>query len=129
MKYFGLGLLMLTLLLVAAGVGRSTSDQALTTYEARGTFRSFNAATGEATISHGDIPGYMEAMTMPYPVRDHAVVQTLRPGDRVDFRLCVRGVQVWVDHLRRIDPISQRPPAVRPSRVAISRHALASASR
>ena len=37
-----------------------------------------NPATSEITVNHGDIPGFMAAMAMPYRVKDPAVVQELR---------------------------------------------------
>jgi len=44
---------------------------------------SVDLKLGEATIAHDDIPGYMEAMTMPFPVADAAELRSLMPGDRI----------------------------------------------
>jgi protein SCO1/2 len=40
-------------------------------------------------VSHGKIPGYMDAMAMPFRVRDAGVLDMLRPGMRVEFQLVV----------------------------------------
>jgi protein SCO1 len=58
------------------------------------------------TISHDAFPGFMDAMTMPFAVRGAARGVRLTAGDRVRFRLSVKGGRSWVD---RIDVISAAP--------------------
>jgi len=58
------------------------------------------------TISHDEFPGYMGAMAMPFDVKGGAKSVALRPGDRVRFRLAVKGGRSWVD---RLDVISAAP--------------------
>ena len=43
----------------------------------------------EATIKHEVIAGLMEAMTMPYTVRDETALATLKPGDLITSTLVV----------------------------------------
>jgi protein SCO1/2 len=50
------------------------------------------------TISHDAIPPYMDAMVMPFDVRGAAPAR-VAPGDRVRFRLNVRGGRSWIDRL------------------------------
>ena len=38
-------------------------------------------------INHGDIKGYMPAMSMPYRVKDKAMLDLVKPGDKVTFTL------------------------------------------
>lgn len=40
-------------------------------------------STNEITVKHGDIPCFMPAMTMPYKVKDPAVLQKVQPGDLI----------------------------------------------
>ncbi|MEO6803591.1 MAG: SCO family protein, partial [Granulicella sp.] len=35
------------------------------------------------TLEHGNVPGFMEAMTMPYKLKDPSVVSELHPGDMI----------------------------------------------
>ena len=52
------------------------------------------------TVSHDPIPGYMDAMVMPFDVGDAKELADVRPGDRVAFRLNVRRERSWIDRLR-----------------------------
>ena len=51
------------------------------------------------TISHDAFPGFMDAMAMPFDLKGSARTATLNPGDRVTFRLSVKGGHSWVDRL------------------------------
>jgi Cu/Ag efflux protein CusF len=48
-----------------------------------GHVESVDAAGKSATIIHGDIPGFMAAMTMNYGIDDEAVLKKLKPGDDI----------------------------------------------
>ena len=43
------------------------------------------------TVDHGDTPGLMSAMTMPYDVRDAAWLETLSPGDEITAKVSTAG--------------------------------------
>ncbi len=77
------------------------SPKPVTVYEVRGVFKGFDAKTRQATISHEKIPGYMEAMTMSFEVRDDAELSGVKAGDAVEFRLCVKADDAWIDHVRK----------------------------
>jgi protein SCO1/2 len=63
-------------------------------------------AGSTVTISHDAFPGFMDAMAMPFEVRGAARAATLAPGDRVRFRLSVKGKRSWVD---RVEVVSASP--------------------
>jgi Cu/Ag efflux protein CusF len=46
---------------------------------------SVDAAGGQVTIDHGEIPGLMGAMTMTFEVADAAMLQGMEPGTPVRF--------------------------------------------
>jgi len=50
-------------------------------YKLRGKVVSTDAAKGEATLNHEAIPGFMDAMTMPYKLKDASILSELHPGD------------------------------------------------
>ncbi len=59
-------------------------------YPLKGVVVSVVASKPEIVVRHEEIPGYMAAMTMPFPVRDDPkVVGLLRPGDRIEATLVV----------------------------------------
>jgi protein SCO1/2 len=68
------------------------------------------------TISHDAFPGFMSAMTMPFDLRGTARSAQLTPGDRVRFRLAVKGQRSWVDRVEvvsaaAVDAGLQQTPA------------------
>jgi protein SCO1/2 len=58
------------------------------------------------TISHDAFPGFMDAMVMPFDIKGDARDAKLTAGDRVRFRLAVKGGRSWID---RVEVISGAP--------------------
>ena len=65
-----------------------------------------DAPASIVTISHDAFPGYMNAMAMPFDVKGAARSVALTPGDRIRFRLSVKGQRSWVD---RVEVVSAAP--------------------
>ena len=42
---------------------------------------------GALTIEHGEIPGFMAAMTMSFPVADEALLESVAVDDEITFRI------------------------------------------
>ena len=78
-------------MLLPAGCKRGTDDIGqngnAVSYPVRGRVVSVNTNTNEVMLSHEAIPGFMEAMTMPYPVHDTAALGELHPGDVITARI------------------------------------------
>jgi len=80
----------------------SDAPQQFKTYSLRGKVVSTNPAKGEVTIDHQAIPGLMDAMTMPYKLRDTRVIGELHPGDLLTADLLVSQTPdagVYLDHI------------------------------
>lgn len=93
----------------------STAPQQFKTYPLRGKIVATNPATGEVTIDHQAIPGFMEAMTMPYKLRDTRILSELHPGDLITADVLVSqgpDAAVYVDHFV---VIGQAKPDYRPT--------------
>jgi protein SCO1/2 len=58
-------------------------------YPLRGKVVSVDKAKKKATIEHEAIPGFMEAMTMDFPIRENWVWENLSPGAEVHAELVV----------------------------------------
>ena len=80
-----------TLILASALLGCKHSTEDLgkngKTYMLRGKVVSINPETGEVTLAHEAVPGFMEAMTMPYRLAERNTIGELHPGDRINARL------------------------------------------
>jgi protein SCO1/2 len=73
-----------------------------TTYDVRGLVLEVDEPGATLTLSHDAIPGYMEAMAMPFSARERRELAGLEAGDRVQVRLVVRGGESLVDRIRVI---------------------------
>ncbi len=66
----------------------------------KGVIRSVDPARTEITVTHEEVPGYMAAMTMPFPVKDDPqVFAILRPGDRIEATLVVDADKYWLEKI------------------------------
>jgi protein SCO1/2 len=99
------GLILLPMLLAGCkqpGNGAATSGSGaangataageLKTFPVRGRIVSVDAAKGMVMLDHEAIPGFMDAMTMPYKLKDASVASELHPGDRITAKLLVRKI-------------------------------------
>ena len=81
---------------------QSAASSVYKTYKLRGKVVSTNSATGEVTLDHEAIPGFMEAMTMPYKLKDANILSELHPGDILTADLLVSqnaDGDVLLDHI------------------------------
>ena len=115
--------LILSLLTIAPAIGchhaeansASAETQQFKSYPLHGRIVSTNPATGEVTIDHHAIPGFMDAMTMPYKLRDNRIIGELHPGDIVNADVLVSqtaDAAVFVDHFV---VVGQAKPDYRPA--------------
>ncbi len=83
-------------------------------YHLRGKVVSTDPATGEVTLNHEAIPGFMDAMTMPYKLKDPGILSELHPGDTITADVLVSqnpDADVLLDH---IVVIAQAKPDYKP---------------
>ena len=67
-------------------------------YEIKGKVVSADKANHKVTIEHEEIPGYMEAMTMPFTLYDDWVYSELTPGASIQATLVVDGEKSWLEN-------------------------------
>jgi protein SCO1/2 len=94
----------LTVILLGLAVfSRAESTEVATrTFPARGVILEIKRDTSQLVIQHEAISNYMDAMTMPFHVKDPAPLNELKRGDQVTFQLHVTADESWVDHLQKI---------------------------
>ena len=68
----------------------------------------------EVVVKHGDIKGFMPAMTMPYQVKDKALLADKQPGDLVTATLVVGETEAHLSTLTKTGhaPLETPPPAL-----------------
>ena len=67
----------------------------------RGEVTGLDAGGHVATIKHEDIPGFMSAMTMGYPVKDPAEFSKLAVGEPITATVYVNGDDMWVGNIQK----------------------------
>jgi protein SCO1 len=73
-------------------------------YPLQGEVVAKDPENGFITVNHGDIPGFMMAMAMPYRVKDPAVLKDVEPGDKITATIMVRDrTSYWLEDLRVTD--------------------------
>ncbi len=69
-------------------------------YGVRGLVLKVDPSRKSMLVSCESIPGYMEAMTMPFNVRESRVLEGLKPGTAVDFTLVVDEDSSYAENVR-----------------------------
>jgi len=79
-------------------------------YPIKGKVVSVDKRGSTVSIAHEEIPGYMDAMTMPFDLKDRRLLDQLGEGDRVQATLVVAGLRSWLEELvvtrETVDPSS-----------------------
>jgi protein SCO1/2 len=78
--------------------GQSTQTQ-LQRYDLKGKVVSVDKSGKKLTVDHEAIPGFMGAMTMPYPVKDEHLLDHLSPGDQVTAKVVSGDGQFWLENV------------------------------
>jgi protein SCO1 len=87
-------------------------------YELQGQVLAVDRVRQEITIKHADIRGFMPGMTMPFKVKDRALLDCCRPGDLVKARLVVENTTGYLAAIERTGQAALPEEAV-PARVEV----------
>jgi protein SCO1/2 len=91
------------LLVVAPAIfSPATSLARVTNYFAQGIIHEVKPEERQVVIAHEEIPGFMNAMTMPFDVKETNLFATLSPGQKVVFQLHVTEIDSWIDNIKAI---------------------------
>lgn len=69
----------------------------------------------EATVAHEEIPGFMAAMTMVFPVKDETALALLGPGAEITGTLAVQGADYWLEEVAVVKPAGAAGAAPTPA--------------
>ncbi len=70
-------------------------------FQMRGQIVRLDPNTHLATIKSEKIEGWMEAMTMDFPVKDSSDFQALRVGDRIAATVFVQDLDYWIGEIHK----------------------------
>ena len=82
-----------------AGQASSATQQQGKRYPLHGRVMGVNLASSEVELDAAAIPGYMDAMTMPYKLKDPAVLGELHAGDMLRAALVVTDTSAVLDEI------------------------------
>jgi protein SCO1/2 len=68
-------------------------------YHLVGTVISVDVAHGSANIDGQEVPGFMAAMAMPYPVHDSKALTALSPGDEITADIVVTDTDSYLENI------------------------------
>lgn len=78
-------------------------------YDAHGQVREVHRDEARAVVAHDEIPGFMDAMTMSFDVPDPALLERLRVGQVIDFRIEYDGRRGRIVAFETADPEASSP--------------------
>jgi protein SCO1 len=79
-------------------------------YQLKGEVISVDVGHEQVIVKHEAIPGFMEAMTMSYEVKDDAALKKMKPGDQITARVVVTSDDVWLDNIVIVQKAAANAP-------------------
>jgi len=71
-------------------------------HDLQGKVVSIDKAGKSLVVDHQEIPGFMGAMAMPYPVKDEKLLDNLSPGDPVNAQVVVDSSgSMWLENIKK----------------------------
>ena len=75
-------------------------------YQLKGKLVSIDKQSKMVNVDSEAIPGYMDAMTMPYVVKPESELDKLKPGEPITADLIVQDESAWLENI-----VIANPPA------------------
>jgi Cu/Ag efflux protein CusF len=82
--------------LLLAGCQRNPPAQSAKEYQMQGEVVALDPAAHLATVKAGRIEGWMDAMTMEYPVKAPQEFGKLKVGANIHAKITVQGTDYWI---------------------------------
>lgn len=95
MSFIGVAILYIGLTACAASPERSSHEQR---YELTGKVVSVDKAERRVVVAHDEITGFMDAMIMPFTLKEAEALDVIAPGDRLSATLVVDGEKSWLEN-------------------------------
>lgn len=110
---YGMFVLLIVGLVAMSGCGRQEKGESKPTnyHHLKGQVVALDSASSLITIAHQKIPNFMEAMTMPFTIKDTALFRGVEVGDSVRGVVAVRRPEMWLDSLVVVWKMPQSEPS------------------
>ncbi len=93
--------------------GSQSAQQGPRRYPLNGRVVSIDKAKQQVVVDHGEITGFMMAMTMGYSVKNSSLLDSLSPEDQITADVVVNGDDVWLENIVVVKKANQ--PKTSPS--------------
>jgi Cu/Ag efflux protein CusF len=95
-------LVVLVMLAATLGSLAQTNNQQANVkhYKMQGTVKSVDSKDHKLTVQHGDIPGFMAAMTMAYPAGKTEDLSKVAPGDQIQADVAVSDSDIHLENIK-----------------------------
>jgi len=94
---FSLIFFLSALLLLSCNSGDKKKSTDLVTFPLKGEVVKIDKSKKRISIAHEEIPDYMEAMTMPFKVKDTTYLDAVHVGDSITATLAVSRTESWLE--------------------------------
>ena len=102
----------------------ATSTRAVQTHIVRGMLLNIDPSRNSITVSCEAIPGYMEAMVMPFVVRDPRTLKTMQPGSNLRFTVVEKGSTDFAERIEVVPATNYEPEPTEAARLTFLHRAL-----
>ena len=87
---------------LSACKSKPVSNAPIQRYKLEGVVVSLNPQAHTANIDGQKIEGWMDAMTMEYPVKDHQEFDSLHVHDRITATVFVQDLNFWIGEIHQV---------------------------
>ena len=94
----------------AQPTGSKGENGSVKRYQLTGRVVSIDKPARSINVDGDEIPGFMAAMTMPYPVKDAAALDKLSPGDQIKAEIVVGNEGAYLENIS----LTQKAPSPNP---------------
>jgi len=93
----------LTVVCVALLLITTACEKKTKFYQGVGTVEEVDKQNTRLQINHEAIEGYMPAMSMPYKVKNAALLDTVKQGDRVEFSIEDGSAGIFLIDVKKVE--------------------------
>ena len=97
-------LICVVFVLLLTGCQRNPTAPPAKEYQMQGEVVSLDPSAHLATVKAGKIEGWMDAMTMEYPVKDPQEFGKLKVGANIQAKIMVQGTDYWISSVNPEPP-------------------------